>query len=368
MKIVVTGSNGFIGQNLCATLREYDHYEVYEVHRDTSEKDLQVYLSSADFLFHLAGINRPQEISEFATGNVDLTKLIVETLQKFKRNIPIVFSSSAQVEQDNPYGKSKLGAEKVIENYSASTGALHYIYRLPNVFGKWCKPNYNSFIATFCNNIMKGSEISINNPSAPVNLVYIDDLCASWLELLEGNVKPGFNKVPVEFNTTVGEVADIIGSFKASRPTLITEPVGSGLTRALYATYLSYARPKDFSYYIPSYADNRGVFCEMLKTKDSGQFSYFTALPGITRGGHYHHTKNEKFLVIKGQAEFKFENISTAERHQLTVSGDSPEVVETVPGWSHDITNTGDEELIVMLWANEIFDRDRPDTFAKELF
>tara|TARA_B100000963_G_C22640005_1_gene679925 strand:- start:11183 stop:12286 length:1104 start_codon:yes stop_codon:yes gene_type:complete len=362
MKIAVTGSNGFIGKNLCATLREHDQYEVYEVNRDTSEEDFQAYLSSADFLFHLAGVNRPQEISEFAIGNVDLTKRVVETLRKFKRNIPIVLSSSAQAEQDNPYGKSKLEAEEVIQNYSKSTGASHYIYRLPNVFGKWCKPNYNSFIATFCNNIMNGSEISINNPNSPVNLVYIDDVCASWLKILMGRVEPGFKKVPVVFNTTVGEVADIISSFKASQTTLITEPVGVGLCRALYATYLSYTHPKNFSYKLVSHTDERGVFCEMLKTHNSGQFSFFTAHPGITRGGHYHHTKAEKFLVIKGKAKFGFRNILSGEKHSITTSGDNPEIVDTVPGWSHDITNIGSDDLVVMLWANEIFNPEKPDT------
>jgi len=186
--------------------------------------------------------------------------------------------------------------------------------------------------------------------------------------LIEDKPESGFHYIQNQYESTVGEVAEILTGFKGVRKSLVTGKVGVGLNRALYATFLSYAQPKDFSYAVPSYADNRGVFCEMLKTRDSGQFSYFTALPGITRGGHYHHTKNEKFLVIKGQAEFKFENISTAERHQLTVNGDAPEIVETVPGWSHDITNIGDDELIVMLWANEIFDRERPDTFAKELF
>ena len=364
MKIVVTGSNGFIGKNLCATLAEHDHYEVNEVHRDTSEKDLHAYLSTADFIFHLAGINRPKEISEFTTGNVDLTKRIIETLQKFKLNTPIVFSSSIQAEQNNPYGKSKLEAEEVIKNYSASTGALHYIYRLPNVFGKWCKPNYNSFIATFCNNIMNGSEISINNPNAPVDLVYIDDICETWLNILEGKVKPGYNKVSAVFNTTVGEVARIISSFKDSRTTLTTERVGIGLTRALYATYLSYTHPKNFSYRLESHRDERGVFCEMLKTHDSGQLSFFTAHPGVTRGGHYHHTKAEKFLVIKGKAKFGFRHILTGEQYSITTSGDSPEVVDTVPGWSHNITNVGSDDLMVMLWANEIFNPEKPDTQA----
>ena len=201
-----------------------------------------------------------------------------------------------------------------------------------------------------------------------MRLAYIDDVCASFLELLDGKASCGFHKLQVEFNTTVGEVANIISSFKSSRTTLITERVGAELTRALYSTYLSYTPPEQFNYSIPSYADERGIFCEMLKTKDSGQFSFFTAHPGITRGGHYHHTKNEKFLVIKGEAVFKFENISTGQRHELTVNGSNPEIVETVPGWTHDITNSGDEELIVMLWANEIFDRQRPDTITKELF
>jgi UDP-2-acetamido-2,6-beta-L-arabino-hexul-4-ose reductase len=184
---------------------------------------------------------------------------------------------------------------------------------------------------------------------------------------LNGKAPSGFQILPVEFNTTVGEVANIISSFKSSRTTLITERVGADLTRALYSTYLSYTPPSQFNYSVPSYADERGVFCEMLKTKDSGQFSFFTALPGITRGGHYHHTKNEKFLVMKGEAVFKFENISTGQRHELTVKGSNPEIVETVPGWTHDITNIGEEEMIVMLWANEIFDRENPDTYAKLL-
>ena len=368
MKILVTGANGFIGKNLCVALREQERYEVLEANRETSEAVLLEYLSGADFIFHLAGINRPKDISEFQEGNVNLTKFILEALEKLDRKVPIVFSSSIQVNQANPYGESKLAAEKAIEVYAEKTGALYYIFRFPNVFGKWCKPNYNSFVATFCNNILNGVEISIHDTSAKVRLVYIDDVCESFLGLLDGKSQSGLCKVPIEFISTVGEVANIISLFKSSRGTLISERVGVGLERALYSTYLSYTPPNSFSYSIPSHKDARGIFCEMLKTKDSGQSSFFTAHPGVTRGEHYHHTKNEKFLVIKGQAEFKFENISTAERHQLTVNGDSPEIVETVPGWSHDITNVGDEELIVMLWANEIFDRDRPDTFAKELF
>ena len=364
MKVVVTGANGFIGKNLCVSLREQGRYEVFEVCRETSKEVFLSYLSDADFIFHLAGVNRPKNPSEFQRENIDLTKFMVEALEKFGRNVPIALSSSTQIDQANPYGKSKLAAEKVIEIYADTTGSSHYIFRFPNVFGKWCKPNYNSFVATFCNNILNGIAISIHDPSAQVRLVYIDDVCESLLGLLDGRSKPGLCTVPVEFSSTVGEVENIISSFKSSRSTLVCERVGVGLVRALYSTYLSYTPPKDFSYNIPSYEDTRGVFCEMLKTKDSGQFSFFTAHPGVTRGGHYHHTKTEKFLVIKGMARFGFRNILTNEKYSKTISGGQPEIVETVPGWSHDICNIGAEELIVMLWANEIFDPENPDTKA----
>lgn len=367
MKIVVTGSRGFIGKNLCLFLRE-DNYEVLEIHRDTPKSDALSYLSEADFVFHLAGVNRPESPIGFKQVNVEFTQFIVDVLKNANNGASLVLASSTQASDNNDYGQSKLLAEKIIESYYKNTGNGGYIFRLPNVFGKWCKPNYNSFVATFCDNIMRDKEIVINDRTAKVTLAYIDDVCASFMKLIEDKHESGFHYIQSQYDSTVGEVAKILTGFKDVRESLVTDKVGVGLNRALYATFLSYAHPKDFSYPIPLHADNRGVFCEMLKTRDSGQFSYFTALPGITRGGHYHHTKNEKFLVIKGEAEFKFENISTGERHQLSVNGDAPEIVETVPGWSHDITNIGDDELIVILWANEIFDRDRPDTFAKELF
>lgn len=362
MKIVVTGANGFLGKNLCVRLKEQEVYEVLEVFRDTSKDDFLMYLSQADFIFHLAGINRPKNDSEFKDGNVNLTNFIIDALNKFGRNVPLVLSSSTQADQNNPYGRSKLAAEQAVESYSKITGSLCYIYRFPNIFGKWSKPNYNSFVATFCSNILNGTEISIHNPKTKVKLVYVDDVCNSFFKLLEGETKSGFCKVPVEYEVTVGEVASIIASFKSSQNQLISEQVGTGLLRALYSTYLSYKTPKDFSYSIPSHEDTRGVFCEMLKTKNSGQFSYFTAHPGVTRGSHYHHTKTEKFLVIKGKAKFGFRNILTDKKFSKTTSGDYPEIVETVPGWSHDICNISDEELIVMLWANEIFDPNNPDT------
>lgn len=367
MKILVTGAQGFIGRNLCLRLDEAGFNDVIQVDRDTSEKDLISGLLEAEFVFHLAGVNRPKDKTEFFQGNSDLTKRIINVLETKKHKTPIMLSSSTQALCDNAYGVSKARAEKSIEEYGKSYGVSYFIYRFPNVFGKWCKPNYNSFIATFCHNIANNIDITINDPSTSVTLIYIDDLCNELLKLLCLNKESGYQKIVPEYVTTVGNVADLLYIFKNSRETLITEDVGCGFPRALYSTWLSYFKPEQFSYVIPSYGDARGVFCEMLKTKSSGQFSFFTAHPGITRGGHYHHTKNEKFLVIKGYARFKFEHVITREKYELTVSSDIYQIVETVPGWTHDITNVGSDELIVMLWANEIFDRTAPDTIAKPL-
>lgn len=348
-------------------LQEHGYTDVVPVDRETSFSDLSCALKNADFVYHLAGVNRPIDEAEFQKGNADLTSYITEQLTLAGNNAPIVLSSSTQAERDNLYGNSKRLAEQSVVQYSEYTGAPYFIYRFPNVFGKWCRPNYNSFVATFCHNILHDLDITIHDPKAPVTLVYIDDVCRSLIQLLESPITSGYQTVAPEYQTTVGEVADLLYAFKESRNNLTTENVGTGLPRALYSTYLSYMTPAQFSYTIPSYGDERGVFSEMLKTKQSGQFSFFTAHPGITRGGHYHHSKNEKFLVLKGKALFKFEHIATGERYELHTDSCNPQIVETVPGWSHDITNVGDEEMIVMLWANEIFDREAPDTFARPL-
>ncbi|KOO16078.1 capsular biosynthesis protein [Vibrio xuii] len=367
MRVLITGAKGFIGKNLSLFLKEQGKFSITEVDRDTPEPELNEALLNADFVFHLAGVNRPKNEAEFKEGNADLTSHIVTTLKARGRKVPLMISSSTQAVSDNAYGTSKAEAEKVVEAYGLETGSPYFIYRFPNVFGKWCRPNYNSFVATFCHNILNDIEITIHDPKAPVTLIYIDDVCQCLMALLDGETASGSVKVTPEYPTTVGYVADALRDFKGSRNSLITENVGVGLERALYSTYLSYMQPSQFSYTIPSYGDERGVFSEVLKTKQAGQFSFFTAHPGITRGGHYHHTKNEKFLVIKGRALFKFEHVITGERYELCVDSETPEIVETVPGWSHDVTNVGSEELIVMLWANEIFDREAPDTIAKPL-
>ena len=365
MRVLVTGANGFIGKNLQIHLRERSDVEIVPFTREHTEADLPGLLEGVDWVFHLAGINRPEDPSEFAIGNAGLTLALCNAVKETGRKIPVVYTSSIQVERDNDYGISKLAAEDALLDLNGSTGCPVYIYRLPSVFGKWARPNYNSAVATFCHNIARDLPVAINDPDAVIQLVYIDDVVASFISLLDGATQPTpIVDVEPVYQITVGELSEQLQRFKATRDSLITEPVGTGLTRALYSTYVSYLPPENFTYTVPQNGDERGVFVEMLKTPDSGQFSFFTAHPGVTRGGHYHHSKTEKFLVIKGEACFRFRHMLTGEFYELRTSGGKPEIVETVPGWTHDITNERDRELVCMLWANEIFDRERPDTFA----
>ncbi|UZD97172.1 NAD-dependent epimerase/dehydratase family protein [Pseudomonas corrugata] len=365
MKVLITGANGFIGKNLVAHLHERQDIQIVRFGRENLPSNLVSMLEGVDFVFHLAGVNRPQRVEEFNEGNTDLTETLCSAIRATGRLIPVVYTSSIQAELDKPYGVSKRGAEQSLLKLSQEQGGAVYLYRLPNVFGKWARPNYNSAVATFCYNLARELPIIVNDPAASLQLVYIDDVIKSFIDVMDGAVSEGpyLNVHPV-YATTVGSLADQLQAFKRSRDTMITERVGVGLPRALYSTYLSYLEPAFFTYEVPKYGDARGVFVEMLKTPDCGQFSYFTAHPGITRGGHYHHTKTEKFLVVKGCACFRFRHITSGEFYELYTNGDTPKIVETVPGWTHDITNVGETELIVMLWANEIFDRERPDTYT----
>lgn len=364
MRILITGADGFIGQNLRVRLNELSKYELLTFVRGQSSDELAALVNQADWIFHLAGVNRPQDPSEFQTGNAGLTDILCLLIAKSGRTIPLVLSSSTQSELANDYGKSKLAAENAVLDLNKRTGNPVFIYRLPNVFGKWSRPNYNSAVATFCYNISRDLPITINNADAQITLVYIDDIIDAWINLLNSDLSyvNNYQLVLSEYTTTVGNIAATIYGFKDSIQSGITSPVGTGLTRALYSTYLSFLPTQNFAYPLVKHEDSRGVFVEMLKTLDSGQFSFFTAHPGVTRGGHYHHTKTEKFLVIRGTAKYRFRHIVTGEYYELRVDGVIPTVVETIPGWSHDITNIGDDELIVMLWANEIFDRQKPDT------
>lgn len=370
MRVLLTGADGFVGRNLRLRLAERKDLEVVSFTRADGVGALDRLVNGVDVIFHLAGVNRPQCPDEFMAGNFDLTAALVAAIDRTApASAPrLVYASSRQATQNNAYGCSKLLAEDALRAAAARGAITPFIFRLPNVFGKWCRPNYNSVVATFCHNIARNLPIQINDESAPVTLVYIDDVVDRFLAILDGEMSPTGAQhlvdVQPEYGTTVGEISRQIHAFRQSRDTLVSERVGTGLARALYSTYVSYLPVESFSYQVARHADPRGVFVEMLKTPDCGQFSFFTAHPGVTRGGHYHHTKTEKFLVIKGQARFKFRHMDTGQAHELICSGHDSRIVETVPGWTHDITNIGDDEMVVMLWANEIFDRVRPDTVS----
>jgi UDP-2-acetamido-2,6-beta-L-arabino-hexul-4-ose reductase len=368
VRIVVTGGDGFIGRNLRVRLRELGQTDVVNVTRETSEAELQASLARADFVFHLAGVNRPKDEREFNDVNAGLTATVCAALQAAGRHAALVYTSSTQATLENPYGRSKRVGEIEVERYRAATGARVFVLRLTNVFGKWARPNYNSVVATFCYSVARGLPMAVHDPNATLRLVYIDDVTENMVRLLDsGRANSDFVDVGPTYTTTVGEVARLLQDFVSSRITLVTPPVGKGFTRALYATYMSYLPPADFAYGLSRRTDSRGAFVEMLKTPECGQFSYFTAPPGVTRGEHYHHTKTEKFLVVKGTARFGFRHILTDETHELVVEGDAARIVETVPGWTHNITNIGSDEMVVMLWANEVFDPLHPDTVTSKV-
>lgn len=368
MRIVVTGADGFIAQNLRVRLRELGHDDVNCVTRATLPAELRAAVEGADFVFHLAGINRPRDPAEFATGNEGFTEALCAALVEARCSAPVAFASSTQAMLDNAYGRSKREAEAVLLRHARERATSVHLFRLTNVFGKWCRPNYNSAVATFCHNIARGLPITVNDPAAVLRLVYVDDVVAAFTDLLTRPDAPGgFANVEPQYETTVGELAGTLHGFAQSRSSLVTPRVGTGLLRALYSTFISYLPTDAFAYAVACHGDARGVFVEMLKTPDCGQFSYFTAHPGVTRGEHYHHSKTEKFLVVRGQARFGFRHIVSGETHEIVTKGGEGRIVETVPGWTHNITNIGDGELVVMLWANELFDRARPDTVAMKV-
>lgn len=365
--VAVTGASGFIGKNLMVRLGELG-VEARAIGHDLNLEDMAVRLEGVDLVVHLAGVNRPQTEDEFTLGNQGMTERLVAALTAVGRRVPLAYASSIQAERDNPYGRSKKAAEDAVAAYGSATGAPVKIFRLPNVFGKWCRPNYNSVVATFCHNISRGLPITISDSNTMLRLVYVDDVVQRFVELAQ-DTSGTANAAPVEpeYEISLGDLAMRLEGFRDSRESLVTGSVGTGLMRALHATYVSYLAPDNFDYPLVVHEDPRGRFVEMLRTPDSGQFSYFTAHPGITRGGHYHHSKTEKFLVVQGTARFGFRHILTSETFEIVTSGADSRVVETVPGWSHDITNIGDDTMVVMLWANELFDRDRPDTIAAKV-
>lgn len=381
MKILVTGAKGFVGKNLCAELKNiadgknksYDidnNIEIFEFDIDTDISLLDDFCRECDFVFHLAGVNRPQDESEFMEGNFGFTSTLLDTLKKYNNTCPVMISSSIQAELDNPYGRSKKAGEDLLFAYSEETKARVLVYRLPNLFGKWCRPNYNSAVATFCNNIANDLPITVNNRDVNMTLVYIDDLVCELISAISGreNRVGAFCKVPVEHKITLGEIVDLIYSFKASRDDKsVPDMTDGGFTKKIYSTYLSYLPEDKFSYPLKMNVDNRGSFTEILRTADRGQFSVNISKPHITKGNHWHHTKNEKFLVVSGEGVIRFRKIGEDKVIEYFVSGEKLEVVDIPTGYTHNIENLGDSDMVTFMWCNECFNPDKPDTFFEEV-
>lgn len=369
MTIVITGAKGFIGKNLVAHLKAHNYENIIEVTRETTEQELTSALKEAKFVFHLAGINRPINETEFMKGNRDFTANIIDTLKQYNSQCPILVTSSTQAERENSYGESKRASEEVVFAYKKATGAEVYIYRLPNVFGKWCKPNYNSAVATFCYNISRDLEIKVNNPSVILNLVYIDDVIKEFAKALTGhsNQVNEFCEISQVHTKQLGEIVELIYSFKSSREERSIPTLNEPFTKALYSTYLSYLPEDRFSYPLKMNIDDRGSFTEFIRTADRGQVSINISKPGITKGNHWHHTKNEKFLVVSGQGVIRFRKIGSEEVIEYLVSGKKLEVVDIPVGYTHNIENLGDTDMVTVMWVNEIFDPEQPDTMFLEV-
>ena len=369
MKILVTGAKGFIGKNLIAELKNRKYDNIFEYDRDTDSSLLEEYCKEADFVFHLAGVNRPKEQSEFMEGNFGFTSDLLDSLKKHNNTCPVMISSSIQAELDNPYGESKKAGEDLIFNYSKETGAKVLVYRFPNVFGKWCRPNYNSAVATFCNNVAHNLPIQVNDPSVVMRLLYIDDVVNELINALEGkeNKAGEFCEVPVVHTVTLGEIVDLIYSFKKSREDRSVPNMADEFIKKLYSTYLSYIPEDKFSYELKMNVDQRGSFTEFIKTPDRGQVSVNISKPGITKGNHWHHTKNEKFLVVSGKGVIRFRKIDSEEIIEYFVSGDKMEVLDIPTGYTHNIENLGDTDMVTVMWANEAFDPEKPDTYFLEV-
>ena len=367
MNILITGSNGFIGKNLKIRLEKIKKFNIIDFNRENSEDDLFKAVLEAETIIHLAGENRPKSIEAFDEANHMLTKKLCKFCKEKDTKTHIIFSSSTQVEQDNPYGKSKLAAEDELLELNKSSKNSVSIFRFPGVFGKWCKPNYNSVVATFSHNIANNLPIKINEKSNILNLIYIDDLIDQIIQAINFPKNEVFMNINSVHQKTLGEIAEIITSFKENRTKLYIADMEDPFIKALYATFVTYLPKEEFSYDLISHQDDRGIFVEFLKSKLFGQVSFLTSNPGVTRGEHFHNTKLEKFLVIKGEARFKFRSLDNNEKFEIYTNHKKLQVVESIPGWAHDITNVGESEMIVLLWANEIFDEKKPDTFSHEV-
>ncbi|QNM14782.1 capsular polysaccharide biosynthesis protein CapF [Fusobacterium hominis] len=388
MKILITGAKGFVGRNLVENLKnirdgkDKTHnisrdLEILEYDIDNTLEQLDEFCKKADFVFNLAGVNRPKNKEEFIEGNFGFASTLLENLKKYRNNCPVMLSSSIQATLEgryagSDYGKSKLAGEELFKEYSKETGAKVLIYRFPNLFGKWCRPNYNSAVATFCNNIANGLPIQVNDRNTELELVYIDDLVEELLRAIENNETKdeyGYCYVPEIHRASLGEIVDLLYSFKESRKNLFIPNLTEGsFEKKLYSTYLSYLDPKDFSYKLKMNVDNRGSFTELVKSLDRGQISINISKPGITKGQHWHNTKTEKFIVVAGTGIIQLRKIGTDEIVEYRVSGEEITVVDMIPGYTHNIINLSEtEKLVTVMWCNECFNPERPDTFFEEV-
>ncbi|WP_170075520.1 polysaccharide biosynthesis C-terminal domain-containing protein [Paraclostridium dentum] len=389
-KILVTGSNGFVGKNTVVALNEAKKYEVITIDRQNSEEELRQATLKADFIVHLAGVNRPKETSEFYEGNGGLTEKIVSFLKNENKNTPILITSSTHAEIDNDYGKSKKQSEDELIKYSDECNAKVYIFRLPNLFGKWCKPNYNSAVTTFCYNIAHDLDVWVNDPSIELSLVYIDDVVESIVECIEGwnmlnlneineevaltttgsncvQIDKYYYEVTTVYKRTLGNIVDSLKMFRNMRKSLLIPDLSDGFNKALYSTYLTYLEEDDFSYFLDKKEDNRGWLAELVKSEQFGQMFVSKTHPGITRGNHWHHTKTEKFMVIQGQANIRFRKIDGEKVIEYIVDGEKPQVLDIPPGYTHSIENIGQDEVITLFWSNEMFNPEKPDTYFLEV-
>ena len=382
MKVLVTGAHGFVGKNLCATLyniaagKDRSHgidpaVEVYEYDLDTDPTLLDTYCHDCDFVFHLAGVNRPQDPAEFMTGNFGFTSTLLDALRRHGNTCPVMISSSIQAALDNPYGQSKRAGEELLFAYGKETGAEVLVYRLPNVFGKWCRPNYNSAIATFCHNIAHDLPIQVNDRAIQLTLVYVDDVVDELIRALksEANRDGDYCRVPVEHKATLGEIVDLIDAFHNQPTTLMMPEIPCGsFAKKLYSTYLSYLPADKAIFDLRMNVDERGSFTELLKTASCGQFSVNISKPGITKGQHWHHTKWEFFMVVSGVGRIEQRKIGTDEVLTFNVSGERIQAVQMLPGYTHNIINLSDtQDLVTVMWANELFDPNKPDTFFEKV-
>jgi UDP-2-acetamido-2,6-beta-L-arabino-hexul-4-ose reductase len=367
---LITGSSGFIGKNLYANLSLEEDVSLITFTKDNSLEDLKELVAKSDFIFHTAGVNRPETEDEFKLGNTDLTFLLVDAIEKTGKKIPIVFTSSIQAEEENPYGTSKKHAEEILKTFSEKYGSSVFIYRLPNVFGKWSKPDYNSVVATFCHNISHDIDIKISEPEKEITFVYIDDVIESFRELFMSTVKPGsfeFLKISRNYTVTLADLAKKIHTYKDIRSSLLLPDFRNPLERYLYATYTSFYKKDDFSYQLSTNRDDRGWLAEFVKSPTFGQIFVSSTNPGYTRGNHWHNTKIEKFLVVYGEGEIQLRNLGDDELITYKVSADSPTAVDIPAGYIHSIKNTGESQMVTIFWSDEILDMNKPDTHYEEV-